>query len=263
MPGAIGGLRRFYAPPEQIREDRALLLDEEARHVRVTLRMNPGDELAVLDGMGRAYRGRIEALGKDRVVVRIEDSVRREEAPRFRFTLASALIRNEKMKWVLQKATELGVTSIRPFVSQRCVARSGGPSWMERNRRILVDAVKQCGRLVLPELFEPVAFEELIAARSDADSRILLWEGVCEPLKNILSRLNRPEHVLAVVGPEGGFTPEEVRLATSEGFAVASLGAGVLRAETAAVALAGILGYEFGDPVRQDSTEDTGLEEET
>ena len=198
-------LRRFFAPPAQIEHGWATLEGSEAHHLRVTLRMKSGAEILVLDGEGGAYEGRVEETRKDRIRVRILGRRQADTESALNFGLAQAMIRNEKMKWVLQKATELGVSDIKPFYTPRSVVLSGKDSskWLERSRRILIEALKQCGRLNLPRLSPPVDFHTLLSEVSATRHGILLWEKPCTPFKEVLEgRTARIRHH-ARRGPRG------------------------------------------------------------
>jgi 16S rRNA (uracil1498-N3)-methyltransferase len=211
--------------------------------------MKSGAQILVLDGEGGAYEGRVEETRKDRIRVRILGRRSADTESTLNFGLAQAMIRNEKMKWILQKATELGVTDIRPFYTPRSVVLSGKDSdkWLERSRRILVEALKQCGRLELPRLSPPVDFHTLMSEVSATRRGILLWEKPCTPFKEVLDGVPPGSDIMLVVGPEGGFDNEEVAAAVGMGLAAAHLGSRVLRAETAALAAMAVIQYRFGD----------------
>ena len=156
------------------------------------------------------------------------------------------------MDYLIQKVTELGISSIHPFYSERTVIklkpehiRNKMDHWME----IMKSTCKQCGRANLPDLNTPLPFEEIIKNKPDKKAlKILLWEDEDKvDLKKLLRSMNPEPHVFAIVGPEGGFTPNEVNLAKDAGFHIVSLGKRILRTETAAVSLISIIQYEWGD----------------
>ena len=221
----------------------------EAHHLRVTLRMKSGAEIRILDGEGGAYQGRVEETGKDRIRVRILGPHQVDTESTLDLGLAMAMIRNEKMKWILQKATELGVSDIKPFYTPRSVVLSGKDSskWLERSRRILIEALKQCGRLKLPRLSLPVDFNTFLSEVSVTHHGILLWEKPSTPFREVLEGVPPGCRIMIVVGPEGGFDTEEVAAATRMGLATAHLGSRVLRAETAALSAMAVIQYQFGD----------------
>jgi len=211
--------------------------------------MKSGAEILVLDGEGGAYDGRVEETDKDRIRVRLVGRRDADTESALDLGLAQAMIRNEKMKWILQKATELGVSEIKPFYTPRSVvlSRKDSSCWLERSRRILIEALKQCGRLKLPRLSPPVDFNTLLSEVSATHHGVLLWEKPCTPFKEVLEAVSPGSRIMLVVGPEGGFDTEEVAGAARKGLATAHLGSRVLRAETAAVSAMAIIQYRFGD----------------
>ncbi|MBI4774947.1 MAG: 16S rRNA (uracil(1498)-N(3))-methyltransferase [Deltaproteobacteria bacterium] len=249
MPRTRPPLRRFFAPPDRIQSGWATLEGSEAHHLRVTLRIKSGTEILILDGEGGAYEGLVEETGKDRIRVRLIGRRRVDTESQLDLGLALAMIRNEKMKWILQKATELGVSEIKPFYTPRSVVLSGkdGSHWLERSQRILIEALKQCGRVRLPRLSPPVDFNTFLSEVSATHHGILLWEKPCTPFKEVLEAVSPESRIMLVVGPEGGFDTEEVAAAARMGFATAHLGSRVLRAETAALSAMAIVQYRFGD----------------
>ena len=169
--------RRIFAPPEAFCEGALLLEGERLRHLRTVLRLGPGDECSATDGAGAEYRVRVEHLGRDRgralVLARTEPL--RESA--LDLVLAQALPKGDRFSFVLEKAAELGVSGIRPMISQRTVAAGGaGSAAAARWRRILESAVAQSGRTRLPVLRPLCSFEEMIADPNPPELRILLWE---------------------------------------------------------------------------------------
>src|SRR5262249_24407597 len=162
--------------------------------------------------------------------------------------LLIGLLKGEKMDWVVQKATELGVARVVPVATTHGVVKldaERAASRRERWTRIAEEAAKQCGRADLPEIAEVSAFAEAVAAARGW--KLLLHEAERgQPLRAALPA-SAPEVVTVAVGPEGGFAPDEVAAARAAGFAVSGLGPRVLRAETAAIAALAVLGFVVGD----------------
>ena len=225
----------FYAPPEAFRGDWVVLPEEEARHAGKVLRARPGDEVVVVDGVGGWHRVRLEQVDKRTAAGTVLAARRDVGEPPYHLTLGLALLKNpNRYETFLEKAVELGVGRIVPLVTART---EKGRLKAARAEHILVAALKQCGRSRLPHLDEPTAFEDVL--REAADVRLLCHEA--EEDATLLRVLGEPStamrlHVL--VGPEGGFTDEEVAVAQAAGYRVVSLGARRLRAETAALAAA-------------------------
>jgi len=229
---------RFFldAPPH---EGRTVLTGDEARHLARVLRARPGDEIVVFAGNGGEWPARIVRIGRDEV--ELETGAARPDAvaegpP---LVLAVALPKGERQKWLVEKLTEFGVARLVPLVTVRGVAEAT-PAALARLRRTVIEACKQCGRNTLLEIATPATPAELFG-RLDPGT----WPLVADPAGPPLVTLPRPESpggILALVGPEGGFTAEEVAAAVAAGCRRASLGPHVLRIETAALAAAATLG---------------------
>lgn len=213
---------------------RALLLGDEARHLARVLRAKVGDAVTLFDGHGRTWPARVVTIGRSEVEFETDELV--VEPPRCGpiLTLAVALPKGERQKWLVEKLTELGVDRLVPLVTERGVAEAT-PSAIERLERGVIEACKQCGRNRLMEIGEPTTVAAIIAEKPAAVIG-LLAEPTGEPLA--LATLQNAPEVIALVGPEGGFTDAERTTAEANGFHAVSLAPHVLRVETAAVAIA-------------------------
>lgn len=228
------------------------LSESAAAHVSRVLRLGPGDELTLFDGHGGEYPATIvDARG---IVVRVQAGECRtveRESP-LSLTLVQGISRGERMDWVVQKATELGVAELVPVLTERSVVKLNG-SQAERKRDhwlgIAIGACEQCGRNRVPRIHAPVDFGSWLAPASDAGLRILLDASG----SNALNGLQRHQQVTLLIGPEGGLSNGERDAALAAGFQALRLGPRTLRTETAAVAaltalqlLAGDLGANSG-----------------
>jgi 16S rRNA (uracil1498-N3)-methyltransferase len=228
---------RFFITP-QVASDAVTLTGDEARHLAAVMRARVGDEIVLFDGSGAEFLARVQALRKHAVELAIVE--RREvncELP-FELTLAVALPKGERQKWLVEKITELGVTRLIPIVTERGVAQPV-ESTLERLRRSVIEASKQCGRNRLLKIAEPQAAADLFTAASREIVRL-----IADPSGQPLSALAMPANasVYMAVGPEGGFTELEVGAATAAGWQPVSLGSRILRVETAAIAMAAFVG---------------------
>lgn len=215
--------------------DRATLSGSEVHHLAGVMRAKVGDEVRLFDGSGTEFTGRIELLKKDRCELAIlsRDEVSRE--PAIAITAGVALPKGDRQKWLVEKLTELGVTELVPLLTRRGVVQPGEQA-ASRLRRSVIEASKQCGRNRLLEISSPVECGEWFAA-TDSQSLRLLADPAGEPISAVVSSMQNAARVLFAVGPEGGFTPEEVAAAKSAGWRSVSLGRSILRIETAAIAL--------------------------
>jgi 16S rRNA (uracil1498-N3)-methyltransferase len=228
---------RFFLS-EPIVASRIALAGDEARHLTSVMRAKVGDEVTLFDGSGAEFLARIAAIGKHTIELDITE--RRDvnrELP-FELTLAVALPKGDRQKWLVEKATELGVTRIVPLVTARGVAQPVDAA-LERLRRGVIEASKQCRRNRLMEIAEPLTAATYVA--SVPQDSLRFWADPSgEPLSHGVPRFD-PSHPLVVhcaIGPEGGFTPEETAAAQKAGWRLVSLGPRILRIETAALMLA-------------------------
>jgi len=248
--------RRFYAPPVAFAlEERTVSLGAaEARHARGVLRLQPGNEVYVFDGAGKEFRCAVREFSRDGAVLDVLEEVEpaRPESP-LSLTLGIALLKGEKFDLVVQKATELGASRIVPVATTRADVRIRNGDDAKRRvmrwQRIALEAAKQCGRARLPEIEEPVAFEALADRTAPGgELRLMFAERNGTSLVEVA---HNPQSgsvkVFALVGSEGGWTDEEIKLAREGGWKIVTLGGRTMRAETAAIAIVALLQNRFGD----------------
>ena len=211
--------------------------DEFHHSVRV-VRLRIGEEVELFDRAGNAARGTVQSLDRDRAVIAAGEPLPSRESP-LAVHLAMAVIQLEKFELVLQKATELGVRSIIPMMTERVELRPERyANKRERWEKIVFEAVKQSGRAAVPRIDEPQPFAQ-IAGRSGAR---ILFDADAEP-----STIDRLDDVTLLIGPEGGWSDEELRHARDAGCLFQRLGPRRLRAETAAIAALSVITSRFGD----------------
>ncbi|MEJ8812094.1 16S rRNA (uracil(1498)-N(3))-methyltransferase [Variovorax ureilyticus] len=208
-----------------------------ARHVQV-LRMQPGDALTLFDGTGGEYAATVERMGRSDVEVRVGERVAVEREAARAIHLAVGMPANERMDWLVEKATELGVAGIQPLMTAHAVLRLSGERAEKKRTHweaIAIAACEQCGRNRVPEIHPVQTFANWLAAQSGDSPRFILSlaEGT-RPARELAQ--NDFRHAWVLSGPEGGLSPIEEKDAISRGFVPLSLGPRVLRAETAALA---------------------------
>jgi 16S rRNA (uracil1498-N3)-methyltransferase len=223
---------RFFLtqPP---RDGRAVLTGDEARHLARVMRCAVGDEVVVFDGRGTSWRARVATIGRDEVGLELGAAAIASATPRVPLTLAVALPKGERQKWLVEKLTELGVARLVPLATTRGVAEAT-PAAVERLARGVIEACKQCGRDALMEIAPPRSVAE-IARDLGHGVTLVVADRDGLPLDTSAGE-GRP--IIAVVGPEGGLTAEELATLEAAGGRRVSLGPHVLRVETAAIALA-------------------------
>jgi 16S rRNA (uracil1498-N3)-methyltransferase len=243
-------MARFYVPQPWIENGMLKIEGDEVKHIRKVLRLKTGDGIVVFDGLGKELEGTIVEEGLSSVVIRIQNIFSSERGSPLEVTLAQSLLKGEKMDYLIQKATELGVKEIIPFFSSRSVPfleKSRRPRRHHRWEKIAVEASKQCGRGVVPKIESLQDYSDMLQMASTEDLRLIPWEKEGIKLKEVLERSKEKRKIFFIIGPEGGFNQLEVDEAKKAGFTPVTLGRRILRAETASLCLLSILQYERGD----------------
>lgn len=242
-------VHRFFLPPDAIREGQVRFPETTARQILHVLRLRPGDMVAVLDGQGILYRVVLKRVDRDAVLGQVIGQEAATGEPKITITLYASLIKGERFEWILQKGTELGVSRFVPMVTERTVVRdlALSPSRQARWRRIIQEAAEQCGRALLPEVEAPMAFAAACMQAAKADLSLIAWvEEGRRTLADVWG--DRQLATLAIlIGPEGGFTPDEMERACACGIVPFSMGPRVLRAETAAVVAVTLAMHQAGE----------------
>ncbi len=233
-------VKSIYIPEPAIESTRLRVPAEEHQHLRVA-RIEVGEAVEVFDGKGGVWTGKVESTTKRETLVKILDS-RRVEKTLPELILGLSLVKPAAFELALEKAVEIGVSRIIPIIASRSNVAPGRRS--DRWARLIIEAAKQSKRYHLPTIDEPVRFP--LVLDYDAGTKIVFAERGGGPLKSALAggrQSDRP--VLFLIGPEGGWTDSELEAARQKGFALAELGGGILRTETAAIVGAALLRYEL------------------
>ena len=246
-------MKRFFVDRASIRSGKATLTGPDVKHVRTVLRLQPGDEVLLFDGQGWDYRARIESVTRKGVTLEVVKRLPSISESAVEITIGQALLRGGKMDRIVRQLTELGVHALIPIIAERSVPKLKGDRWLQKERRwkaIAAESLKQCGRSYPPRLEPPLPLEAVVDTSKTYDLSVVfhhdeaLSESESDKLKQGGPRIRR---VLALVGPEGGFAPEEIELAMSAGFECVSFGPRVLKADTAVVVACAILQHTLGD----------------
>ena len=244
-------MARFFLPRQQIQDGRATLTGAELHHLRRVLRLRTEDPVVLFDDAGCEHEGIIRDLSEDRAEIYILRSYQIDNESPLKITLALGLTKGEKMDWVVEKATELGVHTILPFFSRYTVPKLNETKIAQRSERwhkITVSAAKQSGRSRIPEILALTEFRDVVKTVSRDALRLLFWEKECEQRLSQLKKTRTSISDVAVtIGPEGGFSAQEAALAVDHGFQAVRLGRRILRAETAAVAALAAVQLLWGD----------------
>ncbi|HMD01396.1 MAG TPA: 16S rRNA (uracil(1498)-N(3))-methyltransferase [Candidatus Baltobacteraceae bacterium] len=221
----------------------------DARKLSVVLRKRVGEAVEVCDSAGSAFAGTLVALDAARATVRLDEVVAAARGVGLEITLAQAVPKGTKMDFVVEKATELGVRRIVPVVTERTLGAAERAGKTERWRRLARSAAAQCGRRDVPGVDAPIAWEALGAYAREAELALLPWELAAPlPLRDALpGLLSGIRRVLVAIGPEGGFSHDEVDEARSWGARPISFGTRILRTETAGLVACSVLLYAAGE----------------
>jgi len=244
-------MRRFLIDPAAINGTTAILTGPEAHHLTTVLRLKPGAKVTLLDTNGGQHEAAIDTIDQAAVHLTILATTTSAQ-PTTALHLGQGLLKGKKMDLVVQKATELGIAAIHPFISQHTVARISEAEKESRWQRIALETCKQCNQPHPPH-FHPVRnFAELIGDTAPFPLKLLFWEGPGGvKLQQVINQsAPPPSAIFYLIGPEGGFSQTEYNLAVAAGFNVITLGHRTLRAETAAIAAAAILQFLLESPPR-------------
>ena len=271
---------RIYLPISHIIDNRISITDEKAHYLISVLRCRKGDDLIVFDGKGYCLKTRILKVDRREVITEVIEKIPCDTESHINITLVQGLIKGEKMDMVIQKTTELGVKEIIPVVTERSQMRETRK--VTRWRKIAEEASRQSGRSVIPVIHDPMEFKEFFSKQTCINyppqspltkggikrgglifyeeggmklSEAVLRIGIHDTGYKMQDKRNRTSCIMhhaspciyVVVGPEGGFTKDEVFLAKEKGLLVTSLGERILRAETAAISAVALVQFLLGD----------------
>ncbi len=244
-------MRYFFIEESAVGDPQLLITGSDARHIRTVLRLKPGDKIGLFDGQGFEYQARIVAVSAGRVEVSVLQRFPATAESPVQITIAQAFLKEKKMDRLVRQLTELGISKWIPFFAKRSVPRPSKKNLsarMERWKKITKEALKQCKRGCVPQIGETATFEEVLNQSQACDIKIAFWENESEPVNVPLPESElQIEKIFVLLGPEGGFTAEEIEQARARGFVTATLGPRILRAETASLAACVLLQYLYGD----------------
>jgi len=241
-------MSRFFVPKEFVKSKTIEISGKEAHHILDVMRLKKLDKIVAFDGTGKEYVGFIKEIKKSALSVEIVETRNPAEAEKSKITLIQALPKKDKMDFIVEKATELGVYSIIPVVTERTIPRwdqAKRSAHEDRWRKISREAAKQCGRADIPSIGNIVEFSQSIKSASDFDlGLIAVLSDDTIAISDALQGFKGGRLAIAI-GPEGDFTPQEAAQAKDSGFKSVSLGTRVLKSDTASLASLAILNYEL------------------
>jgi len=238
---------RFYIPQEQIKGKQIIITGSDVNHIKNVLRLKVGAEITVFDSSQKVYLCKLREFNREFIRGIITSQIHEDTELKADITLAQCLPKARKMDLIVQKATELGANRIIPVISERSVPRIEDKA--ERKtahwQKIAQEAAEQSGRTKVPQILPLVSLSELVKSASDYDLALIPWEGEREnTIKKVLTT-SRHNSLIIVIGPEGGFSQAEIKIAQENGFIPISLGKRILRCETAALTCLALLASEL------------------
>ena len=243
-------MRRFYN--EKIDENTNFfsLSGKQAHHLKNVLRLKNNDQVIFTNGKGLDFLVEIKNIEKNSADFSVLEIFKGKNDSPVKISLAFSMIKGKKNDELIKPLTEIGVHEIIPYISKRSVSDPHEKKKLNKIERwsdLAKEALKQCERSYLPEISEVSSFEKIISESKKYDLKIMFHERTKISSKTLLNKYNNPKKILAVIGPEGGFTEEEKQAALDAGFETISLGPRVFRAETACITSAFLCQHLFGD----------------
>lgn len=241
---------KFFVNSSQIDNVYVNITGEDAHHISRSLRMAVGEHITVSDMQRSEYDCVLEEFLDGCVRARIENVRASDTELKVRVRLFQALPKGEKLDFIIQKAVECGAFDVTPFESERCVVKVKAEAEerkKERRNKIALEAAKQCGRGIIPSVNATLSFSQMLNEAMRSDAAFFCYEGDGTiPFGKLLSEVNeKVEEIAVVIGSEGGFSQNEVKLAEQQGLIKAGLGKRILRAETAALFALSCVVYRF------------------
>lgn len=243
-------MHRFFVKPEQITDGKIIIEGEDFKHITKVLRLKDQEEIEICDGISTDYIAVVDQVEKDHLTAKIMSSCSASgENQKIRVTLFQGLPKGTKMETVIQKCVETGVSEITPFISKRTVVnlKDKADKKQVRWQRIAYEAAKQSKRGMVPVINEMMKLETVADLLDNYDLVLLAYENARElTLKDVLSSLEYdPQNIAVIIGPEGGFAPEEAKMIEEAGGYTVSLGRRILRTETAGIVMLSQLNFFY------------------
>ena len=245
-------MRYFLIEDMDPAESRIVIRGSDAGHIIHVLRLRPGDLIVLCNGRGMTWNARIESLTSDSVKARVLSERLSNAESHVDIIVGQSYLKDRKMDLLVRQLTELGISKWMPFYSARSVPRPDRrriASRVQRWEKISREALKQCKRGKVMAIHPPIGFQDVLAKGRDCDLKIVFWENqdATVLIGNLTAKPAPIRKIFAILGPEGGFSTNEIDTAASHGFVRVGLGPRILRAETATVTAVSILQYLFGD----------------
>lgn len=242
-------MQRYFIGPDQWMDDSIVITGEDVHHIVKVMRSEVGDMIFVSDGAGRVASARLTQIDSKEVHAQIIEPLDEQREMPIQVTLGQGLPKGDKLEWILQKGTEMGAHAFLPFSSERTIVKLDEKKEgkkLERWQKIAKEAAEQSHRAVLPKVLAPTTFKSILAQGQSYQARMIAYEKETSVgVKEVLQSLAPGDSLLVLIGPEGGFSVEEVAQAEAAGFVSVHLGPRILRTETASQYLLAAVSYHF------------------
>ena len=230
-------------------DDRILhgtISESDYTHITKVLRLAAGDRIAVFDTESIEHEGVIMDISSGTIALQVDNTRRLQTESKLELNLFQGILKGNRMDMVISQATQLGVSGIFPVISERTQVRSTAK--VDRWNKIARESTKQCGRVVPPAVSEPADLKKSLEIRNESEMKIILYENQSELLRDYMNSHKISLRTINVfIGPEGGFSEQEIALVEEKGYTVLGLGERILRAETASVVSLALLQSRYGD----------------
>ncbi len=240
-------MRRFYASSERISSGKIKLSPQETHHLISVDRFKKGDEILVFDGNGNEYKSIIFSTEKAGAVLEIKKKIRRQKRS-YAIRVAVCLPKKSKFETIIEKCTQLNVDEIIPLISERTIVKidkTKTQAKLKRWQKKIIEAAKQSNRAKFPALRKVSRFNEFVENLIKNSFILIPTLYSAGNLKSALKNIQTYKDITILIGPEGGFSPAEVKLAEAKGAVAVSLGRTILRTETAVIFIVSVINYEM------------------
>lgn len=245
-------MHKFFVPKGNISNGKAIILDEDVKHIYKVLRLKIEDEVIINNYEGEEFLGEISYIDKKKVIINIKEKLNINNESSIQIYLFQGMPKTNKMDLIVQKNCELGVREITPVITERVVVKQYGGEYkkLDRLQKIAVESSKQCKRTLIPKVNNPIEFNHLLEELKIMDLIIVPYENQEGfGMKKLITDIekNKIIKIGIVIGPEGGFEEEEIVELKNVGANIITLGPRILRTETAGFVTTSLLMYELGD----------------
>ena len=246
-------MQRYFVSPDQIVNDQVIIVGDDVRHISKVLRYRTGDLIICSTGQGLDVKAEMISIEPDRVICRIVEKIKENRESDFRLILAQALPKADKMDWIIQKGTEIGISAFFPFTSERTIVQLDSKKEakrIERWEKIAKEAAEQSQRSLIPPILPVMNWKELLNTFENRLAFIAYEQEEAETLFKAINKSLNFNEIILIIGPEGGFSPLEIEEAKKHGAISISLGKRILRTETAGLVGAANIIYHLEEVIQ-------------